>query len=127
LFVILGLSFSMPAADRPIFVVQGPTIIALFSPLTNDDLKDGGNETLSDFRYYSGAARARLMDAGITLHEVYARSFRVRIGTSVTTFGFAKDQLGYYFVAPGKKPRVDYGIATDLEARAASYFGIALK
>jgi hypothetical protein len=108
-------------------VVHGPTVIAFFSPLTNDDLKDGGNETLSDFRYYAGAARARLMDAGITLHEVYAQSFRIRIGSSVTTFGFAKDQFGYYFVAPGKKPRVYYGIATDLEARAASYFGITVK
>jgi hypothetical protein len=95
----------MLAADRPIFVVHGPTVIAFFSPLTKDDLKDGGNETLSDFRYYSGAARARLMDAGITLHEVYARSFRVRIGTSVTTFGFAKDQFGYYFFCSRQKAK----------------------
>jgi hypothetical protein len=127
LLIVLGVSFSIVAAEQPTFVVRGPTIIGFFAPLTKEDLKDGGNETLSDFQYYSAAVRTPLREAGIEFHEVYARSFRVQLGTKWTTFRFAKNQLGYYFIAPGKKPRVEYGVETDLKALAANYFGVAVK
>jgi hypothetical protein len=125
--IVLGLWFRMLEAAQSTFVVRGPTVIAFFWPLSKQDIEDGESETLSDFQYYSGAARARLTDAGISFHEVYDRSFRVRLGTRVTTFRFEKRQLGYYFIAPGKKPRVEYGVETDLEALAADYFGFAVK
>jgi hypothetical protein len=35
-------------------------------------------------------------------------------------------KVGYYFIAPGKKPRIEYGVVTDIDLLqiATEYFGV---
>jgi len=37
-------------------------------------------------------------------------------------------KVGYYYIAPGRKPRLEYGVATDLDILqiASDYFGMRL-
>jgi hypothetical protein len=103
-----------PATKPPAFVVRGPTIVAFFPPVRHEDLNDSDtNEELSDFQVYAGRAQEPLRKAGIEFHVVYSRSFRIRVGTKSTIFRPGKIELGYYFVAPGKTPRVEYGVLSD--------------
>ena len=59
--------------------------------------------------------------------EVYTRSFRVTVSGKTSTFRPGAAGVGYYFVAPRKKPRVKYGVNTDIGiiAVAKEYFGIS--
>jgi hypothetical protein len=92
------------------------SIVAFFPPVRREDLNDGDtNEALSDFQVYAGKAQEPLRKAGIEFHVVYSRSFRLRVGTKSTIFRPGKIELGYYFVAPGKTPRVEYGVLTDID------------
>lgn len=120
-----------PAEEPPLVVVHGPTIVAFFEPVRQEELeKDPDtNEALSDFQFYAGAVREPLKKMGIEFREVYARSFRVRIGKQVTTFRPGEITVGYYFVEPGKKPRIEYGVNTNsgLIEIAREYFGMAAK
>ena len=112
-------------------VVSGKTIIAFFPPVTKAELdKDPDtNEALSDFQYYAGAVREPLKKERILFHELYTYSFRLRVGQTVSTFRPARIQIGYYFVAPGKKPRIQYGVMTDVDLMqmANEYFGLSTK
>lgn len=116
------------AEKQPIVVVRGPTIVAFFEPVSPGQLdKDPDmNEALADFQFYAERVRAPLRKAGIEFHELYTHSFRLRIGTQSITFRPAKISVGYYFVAPGKKPRIEYGVMTDSDLLqvANAYFGI---
>jgi hypothetical protein len=49
--------------------------------------------------------------------------------TKLTTFRPGKVGVGYYLVAPGKDPRVEYGVMTDADLLqlAKEYFGISAK
>jgi hypothetical protein len=49
----------------------------------------------------------------------------VRVGKIVKAFRPVKGDVGYYFVAPGKKPRIEYGVMTDADLLqvANEYFG----
>jgi hypothetical protein len=69
--------------------------------------------------------RGPLRKAGIEFHELYAHSFRLRIGSKLTTFKLVKIDVGYYLVARGKKPRIEYGVMTDSDLLrvANEYFG----
>lgn len=73
------------------------------------------NEALADFQLYAHQVREPLKMAGIEFHELYTRSFRVRVGKAVTTFRATKDDVGYYLVVPGKKPHIEYGVMTDAD------------
>ena len=112
-------------------VVSDKTIIAFFPAVTKAELdKDPDtNEALSDFQYYAGAVRERLKKERILFHELYTYSFRLRVGKTLSTFRPAKIQVGYYFVAPGKKPRIEYGVMTDVDLLnvAHEYFGTPFK
>lgn len=122
-------SLGAPDTKQPIFDVRQPTILAFFPPLTQADLNGETNEALADFQFYAMQVRKPLRRAGIEFQEVYAESFRIRIQKRVTTFRPAKVSVGYYFVAPGKKPRIEYGVMTDtgLLQIANEYFGFAVK
>jgi hypothetical protein len=52
-----------------------------------------------------------------------------RMGKAATTFKPTKVDVGYYLVAPGRKPRVEYGVMTDADLLqvADEYFGTAKK
>jgi len=116
-------------AETGPIVAEGRTVVAFFPPVTKADLqKDADtNESFADFQFYAARLREPLKKLGIDFREVYAHSFRVRIGKTVTTFRPAKGDVGYYFVVPGKQPRIEYGVMTDADLLqvANEYFGRA--
>ena len=123
---------ALQAADGPLppFAVHGPTIIAFFAPMTRSELDSAPDtsESLSDFQYYAGLAGTPLRKAGIDFREADARLFRIRIGSRLRTFRIGKIGVGYYFVAPGRKPQIEYGVMTDSDLldKARKYFGIPI-
>jgi hypothetical protein len=128
-WVLTGL-LPVAATKQPVFDVRQPTILAFFTPVTKAELNDGEtNESLADFQYYAKRIRQPLQQEGIEFHEVYARSFQLRIGKTLITFHPEKADVGYYLVSPGKKPRVEYGVLTDTDLLeiAHKYFGIPSK
>jgi hypothetical protein len=116
------------AAKQPVVTIRRPTIVAFFPPVTEADLaKDPDtNEALADFQLYASRVRKALHDQGIEFQEIYALSFRVRRGTRTATFRPGKVKVGYYFVAPGKEPHVEYGVMTDTDLLqvAKGYFAL---
>ena len=129
--VTLSLLCSTLAAERErTFLIRRATVIAFFPPVSEQELSDAGhNESLAHFQYSANEVRKPLHDAGITFIENYAESFRIRIGKAVTTFRPEKIKVGYYLIAPGKEPRVEYGVMTEdnLLKIAREYFGSTVK
>jgi hypothetical protein len=131
--VIGFLSFAAQsgAEDKKALIdVRQPTVIAFFGPVTQDDLNKGDtNEALSDFQYYAAKAGPKLKSLGIQFHKLYAHSFRIRVGEKTVTFQSRKVDVGYYFVAPGRQARIEYGVMTDddLVALCRQYFGLLAK
>ncbi len=111
------------------FDVHQPTILAFFPPVTQAELsKDADtNAALDDFQFYAGKVGQTLASRGIDFQQVYARSFSIRTGKSLTTFKPTKVQVGYYLISPGKEPRVEYGVLTDADLMkvADEYFDAA--
>jgi hypothetical protein len=129
--VLTGRIAPIAAAERqPLVEVRGPTVVAFFEPVTQEELeKDPDtNEALADFQIYAKKVSEPLRAAGIEFHELSAHSFRLRVGKRLTTFRPAKG-VGYYLVEPGKKPRIEYGVMTDADliALAKEYFEISAK
>lgn len=116
------------AAKAPVFTVRTRTVVAFFAPVTDRDLDDEDtNEDLSDFQYYDDEVRAPFKTAGIDLHETYTRSFSIRLKGKILEFHTPRNNnVGYYFIGPGKKPHVEYGVMTDEDLLdvAHDYFGI---
>jgi hypothetical protein len=130
MFAQVTMSSLLIAQRLPEVNVRRPTVIAFFAPVTQEELsKDADtNEALADFQAYAKSVRRPLKDAGIDYKELYTHAFRVRTGYRVSNFHPAKD-VGYFLIAPGKKPRVQYGVMTDgdLLEVATEYFGSSLK
>ena len=120
-----------PADKQPIIFVHGPTVVAFFGRVTQGhvDSDPDTNEALADFQFYAASVREPLKKVGVEFHELYAHSFRLRVGNTLTTFRPGKVTVGYYLLAPGKKPRIDYGVMTDADLLklANEYFGISSK
>ncbi|HTQ98302.1 MAG TPA: hypothetical protein VMH89_15930 [Candidatus Acidoferrum sp.] len=97
--------------------VSGPTVIAFFPPVTEKDLLQDPdtNESLSDFQFYAQRVRTKLHDAGIDFQEIYAAAFIVKCGAKTRNFHPQKAEVGYYFIAPGKSPHIEYGVMTDAD------------
>jgi hypothetical protein len=116
---------------QTVVIVNGPTVIAFFPPVTQSELNNDPdtNEALADFQFYARNVREPLHKAGIDFKEIYAVSFRVQRGERITTFRPGKATVGYYFVAPDKEPRIEHGVLTDADLRqiASKYFGISVK
>jgi len=106
--------FFVLGAERPPIVITRPTIVAFFPPVNSDASDSDTNEALADFQIYTARVRRPLRSRGIEFRELYVHSLRIRVGTSVSTFR-PKVYVGYYFIAPGRKPRVEYGVHTDDE------------
>jgi hypothetical protein len=115
------------AEKQPIIAVRGPTVVAFFESVSQAQLdKDPDtSEALADFQLYARSVREPFRKAGIEFHELYAHSFQLRAGKRLTTFRPAKVKVGYYLVAPGRKPRIEYGVMTDADLLKAAkeYFG----
>jgi hypothetical protein len=128
--VALGLG-ATSAAKPPVFSVTTLTVVAFFPPVTKEELDrdPDTNESLSDFQLYAAQVREPFRKAGIDFHETYTRVFAVRANGKTTLFRTTRrEEVGYYFCAPEKKPRVEYGVMTssDLLAIAQEYFGISV-
>jgi hypothetical protein len=121
------------AATRPkLIVVTRPTVVAFFPPVTDAYLSKfpDMNETLSDFENYSSEVAPMLTQAGIDFEQLSATSFAIQNGAKIKTFRPHKSgTFGYYFIAPGKSPRVEYGVTTtvDILSVASEYFQLSLK
>ncbi len=132
LAVLIGLAFGAFAdGEEPPIAITCPTVIAFFPPFTPEELaKDFDlNAALDDFRFYANQARAPLSKAGVNMHEVYVHEFRIQLGKRVVTVRPKKPGIGYCFVAPGKEPRIEYGVETDgdLFGNVQKHLGISIK
>ncbi len=118
-------------ADRtPVFVIDRPMVIAFYPDTAKATGKYGdGDDSYSEFKLYSASARQPLAIGGVDMQEVYATEFRVVIDGRTTTFRPRKKENGYYFAAPGRKPRIEYGVMSDQDIVriAHEYFGNAMK
>lgn len=117
-------------ASTPSILIQKPTVIAFFFPVSDAEMEKNPdiNEALSDFQLYASKAGPPLKEAGVDFEVVAARQFQVNNGSGSETFKTGKIGIGYYFVLPGKRPHVQYGVMTDdeiLEA-AAKYLQVRI-
>jgi hypothetical protein len=117
LFLICCATGASQTASPTSFAIARPTVIAFFPPMTDAELDKNPdmNEVLSDFQLYASRAGPRLKKAGIDFEVASAVKFKVRDGRVVRTFKTGKVGVGYYFVAPGKLPHVEYGVHDDLD------------
>ena len=76
------------APKEKLVVVNGPTVVAFFPPVTGAELaKDPDtNESLADFQLYATRVREKLNNAGIEFQVIHASSFVVRCEAKTTTF-----------------------------------------
>jgi hypothetical protein len=104
-------SMATAAEQQTRFVIIGPTLISFFPDYTDDEiLADGGNEALSDFDFYLPAAEETLKRAGVQVHAVFkVKSFQVKMGSRWRTVK-PREKVGYYFIAPGHEPRLEFGV-----------------
>ena len=132
LVVILAWSGSRQgtAQSSPIFVIRQPTIIAFF-PTTQAEVDSGADdeEALADFNYYVYVAEKRLHNAGVAIHVVNTRSFQIRTGRRMVNFQPKENEIGYYFIAPGKEPHIEHDVMSDEEIldAARKHFGITIR
>jgi hypothetical protein len=70
---------------QPVVIVRGPTLVAFFEPVSQEKLEKDpdSNEALADFQLYAKNVREPLRKAGIEFHELYAHSFRLRVGNRI--------------------------------------------
>jgi hypothetical protein len=111
--------------NAPLVNVQHAAIIAFHPPVSKVAIADpDSNESLSDFRLYAGLVKQPLAKSGIRVQVLYAQSFRVHLGALTTTF-HPRVAVGYYLIALGKEPDVEYGVMTDTDLLlvAKRYFG----
>jgi hypothetical protein len=116
---------------EPVVDVRGPTVVGFFKPVTQEELEQAPdiNEALADFQLYASRIREPLRKQGIEFDELYAHSFRLRVRNRLISFRPVKVDVGYYFITPGKSPRIEYGVMTDADLLQAAkeYFGIAAR
>ena len=134
LALLAGLASAQETAKPiPVFAIHGPTIVAFYPHYSKEEQEEiekgeGDAAVMEDFSFYAAEVNKRLKDAGIDFLTEETRSFKVRVGTRVYFFPGGKVNIGYYFIAPGKKPHVEYGVMTDtgLLEVARKYFGKAI-
>jgi hypothetical protein len=130
-----GLSVESTANSytTPIFVVDGPTIVAFMSYPDNGlgGVAPDAARALSDFYQRAGQVREPLQRKKIAFYELAGGggpAFVVRVGKS-EKYILPTGTTGYYFIAPGKKGHFIYGILADdaLLKAADKFFGSASK
>ena len=112
----------------PVVNVDRPTIVAFFSDGSQTRSEDGdASEALSDFEFYADRVKEPLNHLGIEFTEQFGRSFRIRVEKQTRLFTPKPDTCGYYFIARGKKPHVEYGVMTDTDLLLAAkqYFAVS--
>ncbi len=117
---------SPPAGKLPLIVIHRRTIVAFFVGANEArEIDANGNESLSDFQLYAYQAKGPLKKMKVDLLDTTSAAFSVQTGTKIVAFHPAQ-QIGYYFIAPGQEPRVEYGVRTDdqLIEIASQYFSV---
>jgi len=60
---------------------------------------------------YFPPAEDKLKEAGVDVHAVFkVKSFQVKLGSRWHTVQPRGGNAGYYFIAPGRAPRIEYGV-----------------
>lgn len=114
-------------AQTPVIQIQGGTVIAFFAPAPKGaKVAVDSTEALSDFQFYSQRVKEPLRKLNIDFRELYVRSFRLHLSNGDIAFRSKPDAAGYYLIAPGKKPPIEYGVMTDADLLelAKRYFGL---
>jgi hypothetical protein len=117
---------TMAFQKHPIIVVTGPTVIAFFGQPSETGLMTGARyKASSNFHLHAAHARKAFTNLGIAFHELYTDSFGLRTGNLLLIFHPGKAGGGYYLIAPGLKPCIEYGILSDADLLqlAKRYFG----
>ncbi len=100
-----------PAKQQTRFVITGPTLISFFLDYTDKEVLADGDEALNDFVFYLPYAEEKLLKAGVQVHAVFkVKSFAVKMGSRWRTVQPQGQAVGYYFIAPGREPRVEFGV-----------------
>jgi len=129
ILLVCGLPMTAKATDaeRPRINADTPVVIAFFEPVNDQQLENDPdtNDALDDFQHYARATRVALDGTCVNFHEIYAREFAVAVDGVETVFTPAVT-VGYYFVAPGREARVEYGVHTDddILALVEEVFGV---
>jgi hypothetical protein len=113
--VVIWLAISIAPAlwgeKLPTVDVCHPTVVAFFKPAANPQEEESGyNDALSDFQFYAGELQQPLKNKGIDFRVEYAGGFRTKCGRHANNFFPDKIAAGYYFIAPGKHLRIEYGV-----------------
>ena len=111
----------------PAIQIQRDTLIAFYTPESKAaNVDSDSNEALSDFQFYADRVKQPLSKINIDFKELYVRSFRLHSSGSDVVFRPKPNAVGYYLIAPGKKPHVEYGVMTDADLLLAVklYFGL---
>ena len=126
---ISGLLAQSPS-QIPTIEIQQDTVIAFYTPAPMSvDPNADSNEALSDFQFYAESVQQPLGKLRIDFKVLYVRSFRLHFNGRNTEFRPKSDTAGYYLIAPGRKPLIEYGVMTDADLLlvAKRYFGLAVK
>ena len=126
LVAVLAVTVAASGAGDPVYTIHGPTILAFFAPVKHPETDGDADRELVKFRALAKQSHEPLERAGIDFQEVYAPVFQVRVGSETATFDSGHMKVGYYFITPGKKARVEYGVAPApaLLEIAKEYFGV---
>lgn len=117
---------SPPAGKLPLIVIHRRSVIAFFVGANEArEIDANGNESLSDFQLYAYQAKGPLKKMKVDLLDTTSPAFSIQTGTKVVDFHPAQ-RIGYYFIASGREPRVEYGVRTDdqLIEIASQYFSV---
>ena len=114
-----GTSSLAPVPDSMVVHVRGPTLVTFYPTVTqaqvdsNEDLAT----VLDDFSFHSSAARDSLLALGFTIVDHPPGIIRVIDGAVARDIALARDsaEVGFVFVAPGRRDRVLYGVTTSTD------------
>lgn len=99
--------------------VTGPTLIAFYPPNAAALIDSAGDAAtaLDDFGFHLASATDSLRTLGVRVTSIGSRTLHVVSDGATTVFRVPPNSvdLGYYFVAPGRPARVEYGARTDAD------------
>jgi len=127
-----AIGFGQPKHEqKQVIQIHQATVISFEPPPKPGELEngEGHSEAYNDFAYYVNLAEEPLSRSGIEIRSVLAREFAVRDGNRIRTIKAGKGGFGDCMVAPGKVPRMEFGVMIDQDLFDAvrKYFGIAIQ
>jgi hypothetical protein len=113
---IISSSHDTSAGGRRRCLIDRPTVIGFFPPVTESDLEKDSelNEVLSDFQEHFVNATSYLESKHVRVVERYAKAFTYRLDGNNVVFHPTR-KIGYLIAAPGRHPKTFYGVMTDID------------